>query len=341
MARKNGVRLVDVAKHAGVSMKTVSNVVRNYEHVTPQMREKVQSAIAELGYRPNLTARRLVTGKTGMIALAIPEINHPYFSTIADAVVLAAEERGLRVLIEQTDGKADRELAVLRDREIGLVDGVIFQPAKVSSLEIAQVQEGTPLVLLGESAMPLSVDHIMIDNVAAARAAAQHLISLGCKRIAFLGVVRDDNAGATVRRLAGYQAAIEEAGLLSDPRLVLHVDDFDPQSAKRAVETLIDEAIEIDGILCRDDRFAVAALQALRSRGLSVPNKVRIVGWDNTELARFANPTLTSVAPNTLEIARMAVDMLIERIDGRTGIGRHELAPYKLEVRESAPAGDV
>lgn len=337
MAGKNGVRLVDVAKHAGVSMKTVSNVVRNYEHVTPQMREKVQSAIAELGYRPNLTARRLVTGKTGMIALAIPEINHPYFSTIADAVVLAAEERGLRVLIEQTDGKADRELAVLRDREIGLVDGVIFQPAKVSSLEIAEVQEGTPLVLLGEAAMPLSVDHIMIDNVAAAKASAQHLISLGCKRIAFLGVVKDDNAGATVRRLAGYQAAIEEAGLFSDPRLVVQVENFDPQSAKTAIENLLDEAIEIDGILCRDDRFAVAALQALRNKGLSVPKQVRIVGWDNTELARFANPTLTSVAPNSLEIARMAVAMLIERIEGRTGIGRHELAPYSLEIRESAP----
>lgn len=338
MAGKKGVRLVDVAKHAGVSMKTVSNVVRNYEHVTPQMRQKVQSAIAELGYRPNLTARRLVTGKTGMIALAIPEINHPYFSRIADAIVLAAEERGLRVLIEQTDGRADRELAVLRDREIGLVDGVIFQPSKVTSLEITEVKEDTPLVLLGEAAMPLSVDHIMIDNVAAARASAQHLISLGCKRIAFLGAVREDNAGATVRRLAGYQAALDEAGIISDPRLVVQVDDFNPESAKRALGQLLDDAIEIDGILCRDDRFAVAALQALKARGLTVPRQVPVVGWDNTELAMYANPTLTSVAPDTLEIARMAVSMLIERIEGHVGIGRHRLAPYKLEVRESAPS---
>lgn len=337
MAGKKGVRLVDVAKHAGVSMKTVSNVVRNYQHVTPQMREKVQAAILELGYRPNLTARRLVTGKTGMVALAIPEINHPYFSSIADAVVIAAEEQGLRVLIEQTDGRADRELAVLRDREEGLVDGVIFQPAKVSSLEIAEVQAGTPLVLLGEAATPLTIDHIMIDNVSAARDSARHLITLGCRQIAFLGAVTNDNAGATVRRLAGYQAALEEANLLSDPELVVQVDDFTPEAAKRALNQLLDKGTKVDGILCRDDRFAVAALQVLRSRGLNVPGDVRVVGWDDTELSRFANPTLTSVSPNKLELARMAVAMLIERIDGLSGIGRHKLAPYQLELRESAP----
>lgn len=337
MSGKKGVRLVDVAKHAGVSMKTVSNVVRNYQHVTPQMRERVQSAIAELGYRPNLTARRLVTGRTGMIALAIPEINHPYFSTVADAVVIAAEERGLRVLIEQTDGRADRELAVLRDREAGLVDGVIFQPAKVTSLEITEVQEDIPLVLLGEAAMPLSVDHIMIDNVAAAKASAQHLINLGCKRIAFLGAVREDRAGATVRRLAGYQAALDEAGLLSDPKLVVQVENFQPESAKVALRGLVADGVNFDGLLCRDDRFAVAALQVLRSLGLEVPKDVAVIGWDDTELAEFANPTLTSVAPDKLALARTAVSMLIDRIEGRTGIGRHELAPYTIETRESAP----
>ena len=103
------VRLADVAKHAGVSLKTVSNVVHEYKHVAPEMRAKVQASIDQLGYRPNLTARRLVTGRTGMIALALPETDHPYFSTLADAVVKAAEKHGLRVLIEQTDGKQTRK----------------------------------------------------------------------------------------------------------------------------------------------------------------------------------------------------------------------------------------
>jgi DNA-binding LacI/PurR family transcriptional regulator len=337
MKNGKGVRLIDVARHAGVSMKTVSNVVHNYQHVTPQMRERVQRAIEQLGYKPNLTARRLVTGKTGMIALAIPEINHPYFSTIADAVVVAAEARGLRVIIEQTDGKAVRELAVLRDREAGLVDGVIFQPSKVSSLEITEVQQGTPLVLLGEAAMPLSVDHIMIDNVEAARVSVEHLIGLGRKRIVFLGAVIEDSAGATVRRLAGYQAGLDSAGLFSDSNLVIQVQDFTPDAARLALSTAIQEGLKFDGILCRDDRFAVAALQALRAHGILVPEDVAIIGWDNTELAAYTNPTVSSVAPDKTAIATMAVDMLIDRMGGFSGVGRHCLAPYALAVRDSAP----
>jgi len=331
------VRLADVAKHAGVSLKTVSNVVHEYKHVAPEMRAKVQASIDQLGYRPNLTARRLVTGRTGMIALALPETDHPYFSTLADAVVKAAEKRGLRVLIEQTDGKVDRELAVLSDREAGLVDGVIFQPAMVTSLEIAEVQADTPVVLLGEAAMPLSIDHVMIDNVDASRASVEHLLKLGRKKIAFLGAVADDNAGATIRRLAGYQYALDKAGLILDPDLVLQVDSFSPSSAKKAVIKALSEGLEFDGLLCRDDRFAVAALQALREAGLSVPDDVAVIGWDDTELGRYSFPTVTTVSPDKSGIAELAVNMLIERINGQTGVGRHRLAPFSLVVRGSAP----
>ena len=331
------VRLADVAKHAGVSVKTVSNVVHDYKHVTPELRTKVQASIDQLGYKPNLTARRLATGRTGMIALALPETDHPYFSTLADAIVKAAEKRGLRVLIEQTDGKVDRELAVLGDREAGLVDGVIFQPAMVSSLEIAEIQADTPVVLLGEATMPLSIDHVMIDNVDAARASVEHLLKRGCKKIAFLGAVADDNAGATIRRLAGYQYALDKAGLILDPDLVLQVENFSPSSAKKAVMKALAEGLAFDGLLCRDDRFAVAALQALRESGLKVPTEVAVIGWDDTELARYSYPTVTSVSPDKYAIADIAVTMLIERINGQTGVGRHRLAPFSLEIRESAP----
>lgn len=338
---KNGnkrVRLVDVARYAGVSTKTVSNVVHNYQHVAPEMRSRVQKAIRELGYKPNLTARRLVTGKTSMIALAIPETNHPYFSSLADAVVKAAEDRDFRVLIEQTDGDSEKELDVLRDREAGLVDGVIFQPAKVTSLDLADMEENTPVVILGEAASPIAFDHIMIDNTKAAEDAVRHLIGLGRTRIGFLGDVRGDNAGATKKRLAGYQSAIEDAGLSVDTNLVLRVESFGPESAKVAVQEALKSGLVFDAILCRDDRFAVAALQALRDQGVSVPEEVAVIGWDDTALARYSYPTLTSVSPNIQSIAEEAVSMLIERIEGLSSLGRHKLAPYTLHIRESAPA---
>jgi DNA-binding LacI/PurR family transcriptional regulator len=337
MARAKTVRLSDVAKLAGVSVKTVSNVVHDYEHVSESMRTRVQEAIKTLGYRPNLTARRLVTGRTGMIALAIPETAHHYFSSIADAIVKAAEARGYRVLIEQTDGIADRELAVMRDREAGLVDGVIFQPAQVTSLEIAEIHADTPVVLLGEAAMPLSIDHVMIDNVEAAKVSVEHLLGHGRERIAFLGAVENDNAGATIRRLAGYQYALDQAGLFLDPQLVLSVESFRAEAAALAIREALESGLKFDGLLCRDDRFAVAALQELRRSGIRVPEDVAIVGWDDSELTQFSNPTITVVAPAKDTIATMAVDMLIERIEGQTGVGRHRLAPFTLEARESAP----
>ncbi len=166
----------------------------------------------------------------------------------------------------------------------------------------------------------------------------EHLISLGRKRIAFLGAVEDDNLGATVRRLAGYQSALEQAGLVGDIDLVMRVADFKPESAKAAVLKAMNEGMEFDGILCRDDRFAVAALQSMRSKGIQVPENVSIIGWDDTELAQSAFPTVTSVAPNKQAIAEIAVEMLLERIEGFTGMGRHRLAPFELEIRESAPA---
>jgi len=329
------VKLTDVAKLAGVSTKTVSNVVHNYQHVTPQMRSRVQEAIDLLGYKPNLTARRLVTGRTGMIALAFPETNHPYFSMIAAAIVNAAEDRGYRVLIEQTDSKVESEQAVLRDREAGLVDGVIFQPSRVTSLQISQLQRDTPLVLLGEAAIPLTVDHVMIDNVVAAKVATKHLIDLGCRRIAFLGAVDGDQGGATVRRLNGYQEALSEAGIVEDSELVLKVAYFAPEDAKESLVKAIRSGTKIDGILCRDDRFAVGALQALRQLGLESPEQVKVVGWDNSELSQYSNPSLTSIAPDMLELAKTAIGLLVDRIEGHKGVGRHRIVPFGLKIRES------
>ena len=181
------VRLEDVARVAGVSIKTVSNVIHDYPHVSNRTRERVQRAIDDLGYRPNALGRRLATGRTGLIALAFADVSVPYFSELARVVSAAASERGYRPLLELTGGTLQGERAVVSSSEAGLVDGVIFQPSVMSSKEIAQHRGDVPLVLLGEGAAPLSVDHVMIDNVAAATEATHHLIALGRRRIAFAG----------------------------------------------------------------------------------------------------------------------------------------------------------
>ena len=206
------VRLQDVARVAGVSMKTVSNVVHDYPHVSAPMRERVQKVIDELGYRPNALGRRLATGKTGLLALAFSDVSLPYFSELARIVSSAADRRGYRLLLEQTDGTLEGERAVVASTEAGLVDGVIFQPSVMSWSEIAQHREDVPLVLLGEGAAPLSVDHVMIDNTAAASEATRHLIGLGRSRIAFVGHSMSAMHGADLGPF-----------VLEHPRLVGHL----------------------------------------------------------------------------------------------------------------------
>lgn len=332
------VRLADVAELAGVSMKTVSNVVHDYPYVKPALRARVQKAIDELGYKPNLTARRLATGRTGTIALAMPEIDHPYFSLLSRQIMEEASRRGYRVLFEQTLSDMVAERAVLQDREGGLVDGVIFQPVKMGSLEIAKVPRDTPLVLLGESAKPLTTDHVMIDNVTASADGTRHLIALGRRRIAFLGLVKDDITVSTDRRIEGYQMGLIEAGIPEDPALILAADDFTPEAGDAAIRRALASGLQFDAVLCRDDRFAIGALHALTDAGVSVPGAVAVVGWDDTALAAYAFPTLTSISPDKAALAREAVDMLVERINGYQGAGRHRVVPHSIAVRTSAPS---
>ncbi|GAA1449422.1 LacI family DNA-binding transcriptional regulator [Leifsonia poae] len=333
-----GVRLQDVAELAGVSMKTVSNVVHDYQHVSPKMRERVQRAIDELGYRPNMLGRRLATGRTGLLALAFADVTLPYFAELARRVSDLAEEQGYRVLLEQTDATLEGERAVVTGIESGLVDGVIFQPAVMSSTELAQTRADIPMVILGEGAAPLSIDRVMIDNVAAARTATEHLLGLGRRRIAFAGHEIPQISRTSELRIAGYQAALEAAGITPDSAMLIPTHAISPVDAATDIGAALDSGLQVDAIMCRDDLAAIGALRALQERGLSVPGDVAVIGWDNTLMTSVTFPSLTTVAPDLTALASRALTMLQERIDGLTSMGRHELVDFELVTRESAPA---
>lgn len=331
------VRLEDVAKVAGVSTKTVSNVVHNYTHVSDSMRERVQRAIDELGYRPNALGRSLATGRTGMLALAFSDVSLPYFSELARLISVQAARRGYRLLLEQTDGTLEGERAVVAMTEAGLVDGIIFQPSTMSALEIARHRADTPLVLLGEGPAPLGVDRVMIDNVDAAMTATKHLLSLGRRRIGFVGHEQHKLSATSTQRMMGYQEALEQAGVRVDTALLIPTNSISSRDAALAVGEAIDRGLRFDALFCRDDLAAIGALRALQERGYAIPADVAVVGWDNISMAAFTYPSLTTVAADTNALATTALDLLEERISGYAGAGRHELASYSLAIRESAP----
>ncbi len=331
------VRLQDVADHAGVSMKTVSNVVRHAPHVSERMRARVQKAIDELGYRPNMMGRRLATGRTFLVALGFADVGIPYFAELSRVVSRVAQRRGYRVLVEETDATLTGERALMASSEAGMVDGMLFQPSVMSSTEIARHRTELPLVLLGETAAPLTIDRVMIDNVEAALEVTRHVIAAGRRRIGFVGHERSGLSETSRQRIAGYQQALEEAGLTPDPGLLVATDEISAAGAVRAVGEMLDAGLEVDALVCRDDVAAIGTLRALQERGIRVPDDVAVTGWDNIRLSAVTYPSLTTVSPDLEALAERALTLLLERIDGYDGVGRHVVVPHRIVVRESAP----
>ncbi|MEV4464324.1 LacI family DNA-binding transcriptional regulator [Micromonospora echinofusca] len=328
-------RLKDVAERAGVSVKTVSNVVNGYVHVRPDTRARVEKAIAELNYRPNLSARNLRKGRTGVIAFAVPELDIPYFAELARHVVTAAAELGWTVLIDQTGGGHEQERVAASGITEHLIDGLIFSPLALTAEDLTGLA-GTPMVLLGERVDHGRADHVGIDNVGAARAITAHLAGLGRRRIAAIGSQRTPEGVSARLRLAGYTAALADAGLAHDERLVAPATAWHRADGAAAMRGLLASGVRPDAVFCFNDTLALGALRALHEEGLRVPEDVAVAGFDDIEDGRFSVPTLSTIAPDKERIARLAVELLAGRIDGdRTAPPRELSAPWTLTPRES------
>src|SRR5436189_2688565 len=180
--------LREVAARAGVSIRTASNVVNEFARVAPETRARVQRVLDELGYSPNAAARTLRRGRSGLIALVLPELDIPYFAELTRAVIAEAARHRYTVVIDQTDGDRlrEREL-IMRGSRAALFDGLIFSPLGLGGSDLRDRTSTAPVVLLGERIVDSGLDHVMIDNVAASRAATRHLLELGRRRIAVIG----------------------------------------------------------------------------------------------------------------------------------------------------------
>jgi DNA-binding LacI/PurR family transcriptional regulator len=329
------VRLRDVAEHAGVSVKTVSNVVNGYVHVSPEMREKVQASLEELDYRANLSARSLRRGRSGLIALAVPALDMPYFAELARFVVQEAERLGWTVLVDQTDGLRDREQVVARGIRSHLIDGLILSPVAMDHAELSAVRDETPIVLLGEKTGGADIDHVAFDNVAAARVATDHLLSLGRTRVAAIGYQAGlvARSGVAEVRRTGYEQALEAAGLPVRASLTRTVAGFQRLEGARAMDSLLAE--RPDAVLCFNDQLALGALRTLAVAGVRVPDEVAVIGIDDIEDGRFSSPTLSTIAPDKAAVAREAVRLLHQRLDGPAGPSREISVGFELVARES------
>lgn len=324
----------DVASRAGVSAKTVSNVVNGTFPVSPETRTRVEQALTDLDYVPNLAARGLRNGRTGLIALALPTLRTSYSAEMTHHVLAAAAKRGLSVQIEETGGGAERERQLVSRARAHLIDGMVLNP---ELLETSAVQRGVslpPIVLIGEVDQPLA-DHVWIDNTAASREITTLLIEEGHRQIAVLGKTESE---ASRLRVDGYLRALTDAGLPREVELEIQVNDWTPADGAAAVRQFLTHHELPDAIFCFTDSMALGVLNALWSLGYTVPGDVSVVGYDDIAEAQYAVPPLTTVHFDRSTVAESALALLTERIADPQRSIRSVTIPHSIIRRSSTAA---
>jgi DNA-binding LacI/PurR family transcriptional regulator len=322
-----------VARRAGVSKSLVSLVMRGARHVSPKRRAAVQAAAAALGYRPNAMARGLVQRRTGILGVLSSDLHNPFFADVVDGIHEQAGRAGYRVLVTTGGRNPDREDAAIETLLQLRVDGLILAGVLVESRLIVDASRELPVVLVGRSARALSLDSVTNDDWAGAVAAVRQCASLGHKRIAH--VDGGQGAGAEARR-RGYEDAMRQLRL-GKYRIVVP-GSFTEEGGHTGALALLERRPRPTAVFASNDLAAIGALNAIEERGLRVPDDISLVGYDNTSLAALRHISLTTVHQPRVEMGRMAVRAVFERLEaGRSRPRRAVLAPSLVIRGTTAP----
>jgi DNA-binding LacI/PurR family transcriptional regulator len=358
-------RICDVAARAGTSVSTVSNLLNGRpDRMRPETVQRIEEAIAELGYRPSWAARQLKTGFAPVIGLLVPSVANPFHGAMARAVEVAAQARGFQVVLGNSLRDPARERRYAEDFLDFGIRGVIAGSSPFDLGHFAELMErGLAIVAFDlvttDSGGAPAIDSVSIDNRKAGWLATRHLIDLGHRRIGYV-------SGATPTRsrrdrLEGYRQALAESRLPVDEQLIAAGDGaagYDDTHAAEHGRAAAKELLRLDdpptGLVALNDMHAIGAAAAVRDEGGSVPSDVSVVGIDDIPLAGLLNPALTSVRQPIETLGEAAVDLLVKRINGdRPKRARHIVfephlvvrassgAPPELARRKAKPAGPV
>lgn len=332
---RSTVTIKDVAARAGVSWKTVTNVVHERPNVRATTRQRVLDAIEELDYRPSVAGRHLRQGRSQTLTLVVPDILNPYFAMLMTATFRAAEQRGYAVFVEYAGSGRVHERRAASSLLRFAFDGVIFHPTHATAAELAQLARHRPVVLVGENVPDTGLDRVSIDNVAAADDVTSHLTTMGRRTIAFVGK-RQGPAEPSHLRLEGYGAALERAGLTVRDELLVAAPEFDLVDGLTGAARLMKSHPDVDAIVCANDLLAIGVLRQLRELGVRVPDDVAVTGWDNIPDSEYTAPPLTTIEAHVEVIAAHTVDLLLKRIEDPERPAEDVIVKHDLVVRESS-----
>jgi LacI family transcriptional regulator len=324
----------DVAAMALVSPATVSRVLNGKQDVGSDLRRRVLGAVAELGYRPNGPARSLRTRAAMVLGVIISDITNPFFTAVVRGAEDQAQLAGYSVVLANADENLAKEARYLEVAAAEQMAGVLLSPAspKQTNTDVL-FERGIPVVTIDRRLAAAPVDSVTVNNHRAARDAVLHLIGQGCQRVGLVAGPVETTTGAS--RLAGYRAALRDAGRRLDLSLIAY-GNFRTEGGYEATRQLLRQLRPPDGLLISNSLMTVGGLQAITEAGLGIPDDIAIVGFDDSSWATALNPPLTVVAQPTYEIGRQATMLLLRRIDGEKFPPRHVVLRAELIERASS-----
>lgn len=329
--------IADVARLAGVSTATVSRALKTPAVVSQATRERVRSAVQRINYVPNGLARNLRRQRSGIVILLVRKIDNPFYLEVFRGVEAAAREHGLSVLmgnVENDDDGGRRYFNMVRERA---ADGMILMTGQRPPTGFAQPQ--LPIVVALESMPDCPWPRVQIDNVAAARAATQYLLTLGHRRIAH--VTGPTPEILSLDRSRGYHAALRAAGLDADPALEVR-GDYSMAAGQQAAQALLRAAPVPSAVFCDNDTMAMGVITGLHEAGLAVPGDISVMGFDDIVFARGYAPPLTTVHQPRHDIGVQALALLMRRMAGEQLSLQPIVLPTHIAMRAStAPAHEA
>jgi LacI family transcriptional regulator len=333
------VRMKDIAADLGLSIVTISKVLRNHPDISEETRERVMQRVKELRYRPNINARSLVTGYSYLIGLVVPDLLHPFFAEVAQTMARTVRRRGYSLIIassEENPAVEESEIEHMLSRQI---DGIVVAAITDSTAILDRFKEhNQPFLLLDREIKGDRVSFVGVDDVAAGTIATRHLIDIGCTRIAHIS---GSNNSTGVGRAEGYRRALKNAKMKAAEGYVVeseHVDSESKQQGKEAMRRLLALKSRPDGVFCYNDPMAMGAMEAVLEAGLRIPKDIAIIGCGNLHYDDALHVPLSSIDQQNTLIGEKAGEYILDLIEG-VGDGSPKRAVLKPRLVARASTG--